>query len=459
MINKHNIDRLLEAAETGMREIAQLSGCSVSALGRLRSGSRPYKRNSTTVERFAAGICRKAAGSRYEELCRTVRCDTDCSEPALKNAVIDFIFSEDETEEAVSRSDLLGEKLKYLMTAADVTASRLALDLNIDSSYLSHIKRSKRIPAKNSRMIQRICGNLTARLAEMKRTELLGANLNGCENTEQLTAKVIDWLYDDSIQIVGDSNMINVRSIIGSIENMKLPETTAAPVLPEISPEIKDVYTGNDGLRSAAVRFLLTSLSGAKELHLYSDAPMEWMTDKEFMEKWRLLMNACLSKGIRIKIIHNIERGSEELFTAIRSWLPLYMTGLIEGYFCSVHDIGRFSHTLFIAPEACAIEGFCVRGCEDSAGYYFYTGSGALRCEQGFEQLLDRCRPLLTFNNHLAETNGSVFNYGNVQIILTEHNVSVNRLTAPQFSFTFSHPLMHRAFREFTLSEPESGAE
>lgn len=459
MINRHNIDRVLDAAETGMREIAQLSGCSVSALGRLRSGSRPYTKKSTTVERFADSICRKAA-SRREELCRTVRCEPDCSEYALKSAVIDFIFSEEDTEaELPARSDMLGEKLKYLMTAADVTTSRLALDLNIDSSYLSHIRRSKRIPAKNSRMIRRICGNLIARLVEMDRTKLLGAELSGCESTEQMTAKVIDWLYDDSIQIVGSSNMINVRSIIGSIENLKLPDRPVTSELPDISPEIRNVYIGNDGLRSAAVRFLLSSLSEAKELHLYSDAPMEWMTDKDFIEKWQLLMSACLSKGIRIKIIHNIERGSEELFTAIRSWLPLYMTGLIEGYFCSVHDIGRFSHTLFIAPEVCAIEGFCVRDCEDNAGYYFYTGEGSEHCEQGFDQLLDRCRPLLTFNDHLAETNGSVFSYGNVQIILNEHNVSVNRLTAPQFSFTFSHPLLHRAFREFTLSEPESGAE
>ena len=53
-------------------------------------------------------------------------------------------------------------------------------------------------------------------------------------------------------------------------------------------------------------------------------------------------MEACIRGGVRIRIIHNIDRGLEEMTAAIRGWLPLYMSGRIEGFYSTRPGGSRF---------------------------------------------------------------------------------------------------------------------
>ena len=93
----------------------------------------------------------------------------------------------------------------------------------------------------------------------------------------------------------------------------------------------KEHYLGTEGLRAAVLRFLGTALKeNAEILYLYSDEDQSWMTsDPEFLMQWSSLMQACVANGTKINIIHNIDRDLNEMNAAIKSWLPLYMSGMI----------------------------------------------------------------------------------------------------------------------------------
>jgi hypothetical protein len=63
-------------------------------------------------------------------------------------------------------------------------------------------------------------------------------------------------------------------------------------------------------------------------LLLYSDEDMGWLTgNREFTLKWSSMLNQVIKRGNKIKIIHTVDRGFDEMLSAIREWVPLYMTG------------------------------------------------------------------------------------------------------------------------------------
>ena len=128
----------------------------------------------------------------------------------------------------------------------------------------------------------------------------------------------------------------------------------------------REVYFGDNGLREAVIRFLLHAVKEkSHELILYSSQSMNWMTgDPRFFYRWAGLMTACVNNGTRIRIIHNIDRDLDEMNKAIISWLPLYLSEMIESYYCPLSRGDLFTHTLFLNPGASSIRGFHAAGSE-----------------------------------------------------------------------------------------------
>lgn len=114
-----------------------------------------------------------------------------------------------------------------------------------------------------------------------------------------------------------------IGSFSGDIIKPPLPFETAADkaALSDYSP----LYHGITGLQTSVLRFLGNVIERKeKDLYLYSDQNIDWITaDKVFQAKWMSLMIGCVTSGVKIHIIHNIERNLTEIGEAIRSWLPL----------------------------------------------------------------------------------------------------------------------------------------
>ena len=176
-------------------------------------------------------------------------------------------------------------------------------------------------------------------------------------------------------------------------------------------------------------------------------------------------MNECVKKGIHIRIIHNIDRGLVEMTDAIINWLPLYMSGMIESFYCIKPGSGRFSHTIFLNPGNFCIEAAHVIGMEAAGIYRFHTSGELLSQSKGaFDKLMEMSRPLVRISSQreaaipagitVEQSDIKIISlpdapFDNMNIFINENAVRVDRIAAPCLSIIFTHPLMCRAFRAY----------
>ena len=182
---------------------------------------------------------------------------------------------------------------------------------------------------------------------------------------------------------------------------------------------------------------------------------MSWMTeDALFYQRWCYLMKHCIKNGIEIKIIHNIDRNFTEMMDAIRSWLPLYMSGMVKPYYCELKNGQRFCHTLFLCPGVSAITS-ChpIGSCDDSLIHYLTDAEQLTLLRKQFENLLRDSKELVSmhYKKPFAASSVSVTpeNCSHIVIEAGSSSVIIYRTEAPYICFSFFHPLMCEAFRYF----------
>ena len=78
-----------------------------------------------------------------------------------------------------------------------------------------------------------------------------------------------------------------------------------------------------------------TALSRSREpVFICSDMPIEELAqDMEFSKKWMLGLAAILKKGLRLDMVHDLNRPFGEMMLGLESWIPLYMTGQIMPWY------------------------------------------------------------------------------------------------------------------------------
>lgn len=146
-------------------------------------------------------------------------------------------------------------------------------------------------------------------------------------DTDMLDAESFShWLYGLPEEDSTEFAQLLLNSLDSFTPGQGLPAVTT-DTADTLSVNIAERYWGTDGLRNAVVRFLTEAAENGGELLLYSDEPMDWMAgDREFFALWASLMVRCVKNGVRIKIIHNLDRNIKEMVAAISGWFPLYRT-------------------------------------------------------------------------------------------------------------------------------------
>lgn len=449
---KDRMDYLNEMLATNNKQIAKYAGCSATNFSRIRSGTRSADEESTTVDKYVHGVCKVA---RYKD-CEKRLCDfLKCNSEELPQRLKKWLFEENDADKpqiAVMDPAIFAKKMNMLMELAEISNSRLSRTLNIDASYISRIKRGERLPGFDSDTITEICDYIFRKLQEEDKLSAL-AEFMGTEDDELSGEGIRRWLYTRRLF----TNESAVEMLINNINDMtefhnNFFDGIDHSFAEEFINDERSMYKGNDGLRSVCLKFLgKAAAEEHKQLLLYSDQGMEWMTP-DFLKKWSFLMRECINKGVRIKIIHNIDRAASEMFTAIISWMPLYISGMIEPYYCTKKKGERFSCTMFIDEGHSCIRSLCVKGLEDKSDYIYSEDQelcGA--AQENFEHLLLHSRPLLKLSSKPYVLTGkfTAYVYKNTQICIGEGRVVVNKLTEPMTSFAFTHPLVCKAFGSF----------
>ena len=453
--------------------IAAYAGLDPSNISRIKSGSRTPGPSSTTIKKMIYGIYIYADNSGTADLlAKTVMYNgTD-----FKNEYAEYILlwlyegcAVKKKQEKKSRENMpyntYGKKLNSVMNIADVSNVRISRQLHIDVSTVSRFRNGVRSPKSNPKLANEICAFLFERIVRLNRLDtlllLIGAPKDASKEEQYEMFK--SWLCD----FTQSDNRSRIEQLLESISTF----SGTTPPLPVFSDVVSDtvlsdtkaLYYGTNGFQNAVIRFLANvAENDAKEVLLYSDQPMNWITDStDFYFKWSLLMRECIKHGTRIRIIHNIDRDFSEMTDAINAWLPLYMSGLVESYYCKKTKDNRFTHTLFICPGHACISAAHISGCETHGVYRYDTDStiiGILSRE--YKKLLENSNPLVVIDNRekieknvycgknvtVLSSGDKDMPFGNTDIVFSDKAVAVTRLSSPTITFSFSHPAMCEAF-------------
>ena len=341
------------------------------------------------------------------------------------------------------------------MSLTDISNAELSRRANVDPSLISRYRSGSRELKKDSEITRSICAILWKKIRKKERIEVL-SGITGISPDTLSEESLSSWLISEDADNAGED--ASIEKLFSAFDSYTSETGIALPKVTDAAPESllnddRNIYFGYAGLRNSVLRFLgNVCLKKEKELLLYSDQSMDWLTgDSAFRLKWASLMSGCVKNGTRIKIIHNIDRSLNEMNEAIISWLPLYMSGMIEPFYCDRSSSDRFSNTLFLCPGSFAIFGSHVRGVEDKGIYYYTEEKDELKVRnKELKKLLNIGRPLVKIEE--TETRGLSANepsFKNISISIGADEVRIIRIIPPYLSFTFTHPMMIRSFKSY----------
>ncbi|MEA5039120.1 MAG: transcriptional regulator [Clostridiaceae bacterium] len=292
------------------------------------------------------------------------------------------------------------DKLNFLMTITETSNSVLAGRVSLDASYISRLRRGKRLMPRDAGIIQSMAASLARRCSGDYQKKVLSDVLGLAslpDDSAAFAGRIADWLLHGN-----PGGVEPVEQFLSCFSNLGSHPVSARPQMKYQPPSLHEavsIFYGIEGKRQAAEYFLseVAACEKPQTLLLFSGEETSWMTaDPEFSHKWAELMIRILSKGNKIKIIHTISRDLDEMLSAIGQWMPLYMSGNIEPYFYPKKRDGVFKRTLFIAPETAAVVSNSIGDQISIAANVLYRDHEAVTSfAEEFLQYLRLCRPLM----------------------------------------------------------------
>ena len=323
---------------------------------------------------------------KTEDILNEIDCSASFSAEQIKGEIMRWLYDGEEPIKAqkevptvLHAHDKFGQRFSAILDLAEFSNVRFGKLLNIDPSYISRFRNGLRTPVSNSKLKEEMCRVLYSRLKDQKRLSKLARLMNvspeSLQNDMDWEKELYSWLF------LSDDNTVS-SFVVGMVDQIgSFSADIIKPPLPFEMATDKTVlhdnrshYHGMTGLQTAVLRFLGNVIERKeKDLYLYSDQNIDWIiADKAFQTKWMSLMIQCVTSGVKIHIIHNIERNLTEIGEAIRSWLPLYPSGQIESFYLDGQKNTNLSTTLFLCPGYACIYGNNVVGTENENGNYLY---------------------------------------------------------------------------------------
>lgn len=441
-------------------QVAKLAGFDRTNISRLRSSDRIPKKKSPTIQKLVTGLYMYADNrNELNKLCEYIGADPDRSAEEIMDNIREWLYEgEPETEKKIDTSlprsqktqkpkpvyRFFGERLDAVMKLTDFSNARLSYAIHMDTSMVSRFRTGVRTPVPGSNVTNRISSVLYERADASGKLGTLARLMN--VPADMLDEDALhDWLYDDGQNQDRDAGI--AESLLGIFDSFSSETRLSIPAPEEtvdidIAHSTQTEYFGSEGLRKAVLRFLFAAWSEKAELLLlYSDENQEWLTgDRDFLMRWASLMSACVKNGTRIRIIHNVDRDLSEMTDAIRSWLPLYMSGMVESWYSTRTRNPRFSHTIFLCPGKACIESFHPVGTNAQAVYHYYVDWKILEvCRSGFDSMLEASGPLLKIP-------ASIIYKGDSDITIIQNGLSVATMSE-ELVRSFNEPSLYEEWK------------
>lgn len=370
------------------KELAEAAGLSAPSLSRYRTGERTPGRGSAVLTALSDALADMAKAKALPDM------DAD----TLYSAFLQC------DEYAGTDKKMLRENFNALIEVMGLSVAKLCRCANYDPSAIFRFRRGERQPAEPEQFAAAVASYVSREMDGPTQREvaaaLLGCAAEDLGDRAAYCRRVQDWLLgshaprEDSVsRFLTKLDEFDLNAYIRSVHFDELK----VPVAPFQLPTSRS-YSGLRQMMDSELDFMKAAvLSRSTEpVFLYSDMPMtEMAQDPEFPKKWMFGMALLLKKGLRLQIIHNIDRNLPEMMLGLESFIPMYMTGQIEPYYFKAPQSGVFLHFLRVSGTA-ALTGEAVSG-HHSEGRYYLTNN---RAEVAYyrrraDALLENAKPLM----------------------------------------------------------------
>jgi len=334
---------------------------------------------------------------------------------------------------------MFSQKLDTMMKITNTRNSILGKALMFDPSYISRIRSGKRRVPKDRQMVSAISWFFAGTITDEKQKKLLmniiAPNTPYPDNPEEVKNLLFDWFLKDENE---DSSIANMMLKFST--NQFIPQTDYSITSLGDKELNNSYYYGNQGKRDAVITYLERACKNKQKLNLllYSDEDMTWLYENtSYIKKWEELILEVIENGGHITLVHTISRNFSEMIDTIQKWLPLYMTGAVDPYFCPKLRDGIFHRSFFISSSDMAlISNSVLTNTTNSLSCLISDKRAVLALEDEFNNYLSLCKPLLyVFNMDNKES------YTTISQSFLEKDSNTILLT-PLFSpYTLPHEL------------------
>ncbi len=431
---KHYLDKL----EITAKKLSEVTGISPSQISKYINNKRTPRYGSVQYNAIIDAICTLSGFAPNSREADEIRRAFEEEIPAKGYKTDAFIF----------RLNLIIQELK-------INVSDLAYSMNYDASFISRIKNGTRAPSDPEGFSQKVASYITRHYNSdydfEKVSTVTGIAKTELTDEENYAKQIKLWLLsiDDKSKEVEEflhafnESIVNLADTVGE---QKLP---SSPIMPKITKH----YYGIDGMKKAEADFFrYTVLSQSKRrMFLYSDIPMKEVDSDQF-DKLVKAVNALITKGISLDLIHNINRPVSEMLLGLKGWLPLYIKGNINPYYFESTPVYMMSQILAVSGSA-AMQGECISNNQETTMLTTTTSKKQVEYyNKKADYLLSLAKPLMTiyregeeskFLKFLEEEKGKAKittckkdGFDNIDFYINSGKwVSVNKIESPKVHF------------------------
>ncbi|MBP3883481.1 MAG: hypothetical protein J6D54_00895 [Olsenella sp.] len=378
------------------RELAECSGLSASSFSRYRSAGRTPE-DERTVRAIAHGVATIARA-------RGVTLLSD------EQDVFEMLLSSLNEGSEARRSFCV--RLDALMGSLSISNADMARHANVDPSYLSRIRGGQRTPSD----VELYASSFASLAARRAVEQGLGAEVEGLlgpdasdagrpisqiDDVGEVSAMLRTWLLSGHAPAEGSG----AERFLSYLDDFDLNEYVAdarfdslkIPVSPIVVPRSRSYY-GLSEMRAAELEFLKTTATARAtgEVILYSNMPMATMgSDDSFVRRYVVGIGALIKRGMRLSVVHDLNRPFDEMMMGLEGYIPLYMTGQISPFWLDGVPDTPFCQ-LINSSEVAMLEAECIRDHHTDGRYRFSTRREDVEyARRRARQVLEHASPLM----------------------------------------------------------------
>ena len=442
MTFSEQLNKYIKQIECSSKDLVISSGLTSSVISRYRRGDRTPSLKSKQLEQLTDGLYKLSLTREMnitKEEIYTALSDT------LNDISIDF--------------EQLSKNFNELVTTLNINVAELSRLSSYDASFLSRIRTGNGNPSHPKDFATAVCNFIMKKYTsddDKKAVALLiNSTLEELENNLNYFNKLFNWFTTNSTP---SHNYID--DFLTNLDKFDLNEYIKAihfdemkvPTIPFYKATSKTYYGIEEMKKGELDFFKATVLSKNNEpVFMCSDMPMEDMAqDVEFGKKWMYAIAIILKKGLRLNIIHNLDRPFNEMMLGLESWLPIYMTGQVSPYFLKGLQDNIYCHFNYVSGTV-ALYGECISGYHDKGKYTLTTNKTDISYyKTKAECLLGKATPLMKI--YRTENKNSFDSFITSSAKLNENR---RRILSSLPIHTISNELLIKILKRNTVSDED----